>query len=100
MAEELYQAPSVNIYANTKDFDEPEIDTTKDSIFKKIERMKALGADENYINEYREKKARQLQGLGANKKEIYKILNDKIHPDERHKRKSKRYKRRCCRSYI
>ena len=82
MAEELYQAPSVNIYANTKDFDEPEIDTTKDSIFKKIERMKALGADENYINEYREKKARQLQGLGANKKEIYKILNDKIHPDE------------------
>ena len=39
MAEELYQAPSVNIYANTKDFDEPEIDTTKDSIFKKIERF-------------------------------------------------------------
>ena len=30
MAENIYEAPSVNIYANTKDFDEPELNTNKD----------------------------------------------------------------------
>ena len=79
--EEIYITPDVNIYANLDDFDKIEKKNTTNNIHQKIIDMQEMGASPEYLQKYREKKAQELRDVGASQKEIYKILNNKHHPD-------------------